>query len=83
MIDERQFDPRAIRNGKSKPVGRPPERISVCLMFEREDPEDLVWPKNWPFPQRYDTVLGRRLRGHVAHIDFDLAAERLVIYLTR
>ena len=74
-----------MTDGKTPQRGRPPERIRVSVMKKRRDDaplaEDVLWPKNWPLPNTYDTVLAGPVAGFVEHIEYDLDSERVVIWL--
>jgi len=60
---------------EKKPVGRPPERLTVVINFKMAlatppEVETVTWPKNWPLPSVGDEVQIGNHRGFVTYLTF-------------
>ena len=69
---------------EKKPVGRPPERLTVVVNFKMAlatppEVETLQWPKNWPVPSVGDEVQVGNHRGFVTYLTFKPDINTLVI----
>ena len=69
---------------EKKPVGRPPERLTVVINFKMAlatppEVETLQWPKNWPVPSVGDEVQVGNHRGFVTYLTFKPDITTLVI----
>lgn len=60
----------------------PPLRVVIRKRVrDGFDDEVADWPRGWPLPESGSIVIGRRLGGFVGHVEFDLAAARVLIVL--
>jgi hypothetical protein len=43
--------------------------------------EDMLWPKGWPIPEPGQVVAAGVLKGFVEYVEFDVDAQRVLVYL--
>ncbi len=58
-----------IKAPEKKPVGRPPERLTINIRFQQAlgEPalvESVIWPKNWPLPREGDSIVSAAGKTH-------------------